>query len=64
MIKRYSRKRFFIPENLEVCLLRNRVNYLEGIVRRMNTQLRVAQEDIILLEKGITADIERLEKRL
>lgn len=51
-----------IAEN--IASLAAKVQALEDDVKRMDTQLRVAREDIELIEEGVAGDIERLEKRV
>jgi hypothetical protein len=41
-----------------------RVEALEETVRRMGTDLRVAREDIVLIEEGVTEDIRKLEREV
>lgn len=40
------------------------VTRLKDAMRRMNTDLRVAREDIVLIEEGVSGDIRSLEKRV
>lgn len=46
----------------EINALKTQVDGLTGTVAKMAVQLRVAREDIVLIEEGVTEDIERLER--
>jgi len=45
----------------ELNSLRKQVDGLTGTIAKMATQLRVAREDIVLIEEGVADDIKRLE---
>ncbi|MEC0328714.1 hypothetical protein P4H42_03635 [Paenibacillus macerans] len=51
-----------IAEN--IASLAAKVQALEDVVKRMDTQLRVAREDIELIEEGVAGDIKSLESRV
>ncbi|MDR9852921.1 hypothetical protein RJP21_04810 [Paenibacillus sp. VCA1] len=47
-----------------IAALAAKVQALEKTVRRMAIQLRVAQEDVVLIEEGVADDIKSLESRV